>query len=109
MGFIKWLIVFIIAFCIAFIIIITFNQPQFKVPVSALIFTYQTKAFPIWVYVAGALCTGLIIGLFLAAYYFISLKSVIYKQEKRIKELESQLPMSSLNLEQNQQETQDNT
>jgi uncharacterized membrane protein YciS (DUF1049 family) len=91
MVFIKWLGIFLVSFAIAFVIIVTFSQPQFRVPVSALLFTYQTKPLPIWAYVGGALGFGLIIGLSVAAYYYITLRASIFKKDRQIKNLESEL------------------
>jgi uncharacterized membrane protein YciS (DUF1049 family) len=91
MTLIKWTLAFLISFAIAFVIIVTFSQPQFRVPVSALIFTYQTKALPIWAYVGGALGLGLVIGCSIAAYYYVTLRAAIFKRDRRIKKLESEL------------------
>jgi uncharacterized membrane protein YciS (DUF1049 family) len=83
--------VFVCAFCVAFVIIVTFSQQPFKQPVPAMIFAYQTAAFPIYLYVAGALCLGLIIGFAVALYQFITLKSTMYKKNRIIKELEEKI------------------
>jgi uncharacterized membrane protein YciS (DUF1049 family) len=91
MKLIKWALVFLISFAIAFVIIVTFSQPQFRVPVSALIFTYQTKALPIWAYVGGALGLGLIVGCSIAAYYYVTLRATIFKRDRQIKKLEAEL------------------
>ncbi|HMD68972.1 MAG TPA: hypothetical protein VKF42_08850 [Chitinivibrionales bacterium] len=89
MVFVKWLLVFLLSFALAFIIIITFSQPEFQVQVSAHIFTYHTKALPVWAYVAGALGLGLIVGLGVAAYNFVTLRTALYKKDKRIRDLEA--------------------
>jgi uncharacterized integral membrane protein len=91
MTLIKWVMVFVCAFCVAFVIIVTFSQQPFKQPVPAMIFTYQTASFPIYLYVVGALCLGLIIGLAVAFYQFITLKSAMYKKSKIIKDLEEKI------------------
>jgi uncharacterized membrane protein YciS (DUF1049 family) len=96
MNLIKWAVVFLISFAIAFVIIVTFSQPQFKVPVSAFIFTFQTKPLPIWAYVGGALGLGLLVGFSVAAYYFVTLKTAIYKKDKQIKKLESDLHLANV-------------
>ena len=83
--------VFVCAFCVAFVIIVTFSQEPFKQHVPAMLFTYQTMAFPIYLYVAGALCLGLIIGFAVAIYQFITLKSAMYKKNKIIKEMEEKI------------------
>jgi hypothetical protein len=88
MGFIKWIVLFLCAFCVAFVIIVTFSQAPFKQPVPAMIFTYQTASIPLYWYVLGALCLGLVIGLVVALYYGIVLKAALYKKKKRIRELE---------------------
>jgi hypothetical protein len=100
MAFLKWAIVFIISFAIAFVIIVTFSQPQFRVPVSALLFTYQTKAIPIWAYVGGALGLGLLVGLSVAAYYLVTLKAAIYRKDRQIKTLESERGMAAAPMDQ---------
>jgi uncharacterized membrane protein YciS (DUF1049 family) len=91
MTLIKWVMVFVCAFCVAFVIIVTFSQDPFKQHVPAMLFTYQTVAFPIYLYVAAALCLGLIIGFGVALYQFITLKTALYKKSKSIKELEEKI------------------
>jgi len=90
MSFLKWAVVFIVAFAIAFVIIVTFSQPQFRQTASAVIFTYQTRPLPIYLYVAGALGLGLAIGCALAAYYYLTLKTAINKRDRQIKKLEEE-------------------
>ncbi|MGB7569772.1 MAG: LapA family protein [Chitinivibrionales bacterium] len=91
MTLIKWITLFVCAFCVAFVIIVTFSQDPFKQHVPAMIFTYQTAAIPIYLYVVGALCLGLIVGFAVALYQFITLKSTMYKKSKTIKELEEKI------------------
>lgn len=91
MNLIKWILVFVCAFCIAFVIIVTFSQAPFKQPVPAVIFTYQTAAVPLYWYVAGALCLGLLAGLCVALFNFIALKSAVFKKNKKIRELEDKV------------------
>ena len=45
--------VFVCAFCVAFVIIVTFSQQPFRQPVPAMIFTYETPKVPIYLYVAA--------------------------------------------------------
>jgi uncharacterized membrane protein YciS (DUF1049 family) len=94
MAFVKWGTLFIIAFALAFVIIVTFSQPQFKQTASAVIFTYQTKQLPLYLYVAGALGLGLLVGCSLAAYYFLTLRAAIFKRDRQIKKLEEDLSIA---------------
>lgn len=94
MTFVKWAVVFLVAFALAFIIIVTFSQPEFQVRVSAHLFTYQTKALPVWMYVAGALCLGLVTGLSVAVYYNVILRTALHRKDREIKTLETELHAS---------------
>ena len=91
MAFTKWAIVFAAAFCLAFIVIVTFSQAPFKQPVPAMIFSYQTKAIALYWYVVGALCAGLAVGLAVALYSYIDLKAALFKKNKTIRELEEKI------------------
>ena len=91
MTFAKWASIFIAAFCAAFVIIVTFSQAPFKQPVPAVIFSYQTKSIALYWYVVIALGTGLAVGLAVALYTWIDLRSALYKRNKTIKELEEKL------------------
>jgi uncharacterized membrane protein YciS (DUF1049 family) len=95
MAFVKWAVVFLVAFALAFVIIVTFSQPQFKQTASAVIFTYQTKALPLYLYVAGALGLGLAVGCSFAAYYFLTLRAAIFKRDRQIKKLEEDLGIAA--------------
>jgi len=94
MKFAKWAIVFIIAFALAFVIIITFSQPQFRQTASAVLFTYQTRPLPLYLYVAGALGLGLAVGCSLASYYYITLRSALFNRDRQIKKLEEDLSIA---------------
>lgn len=91
MALMKWLVLFLCAFCFAFVIIVTFSQAPFKQPVAAMIFTYHTPAIALYWYVIGAVAVGLALGLAVALYYGIILKTALYKKNKRIRELEENL------------------
>lgn len=91
MTLIKWIMVFVCAFCVAFVIIVTFSQQPFTQRVPAMIFTYETPKAPIYLYVAGALCLGLIVGFAVAFYQFITLKAAVSKKNRIIKELEEKI------------------
>lgn len=94
MKFAKWAIVFVIAFALAFVIIITFSQPQFRQTASAVLFTYSTRPLPLYLYVAGALGLGLAVGCSLAAYYYVTLRTAIFKRDRQIKKLEEDLSIA---------------
>jgi hypothetical protein len=91
MAFAKWAIIFVAAFCLAFVIIVTFSQAPFKQPVPAMIFSYQTKPIALYWYVVGALAMGLAVGLAVAVYYYIDLQSALFKKNKTIRELEEKV------------------
>ena len=91
MNLIKWGLIFAVAFSISFGVIFTFTQPQFAQLVSAKFFYYQTKPYPIYMFVASALGIGLAAGLCIAAYYFISLQSKLFSRDRHIKKLETEL------------------
>jgi uncharacterized membrane protein YciS (DUF1049 family) len=95
MAFVKWGVVFVIAFALAFVIIVTFSQPQFRQTASAVLFTYQTKSLPLYLYVAGALGLGLAVGCSLAAYYYVTLRAAIFKRDRQIKKLEEDLSITT--------------
>ncbi len=94
MIFVKWGLVFAAAFCLAFVIIVTFSQTPFKQPVPAMLFSYQTKAIALYWYVAGALALGLIVGLSAALYTYIDLQTSIFKKNKIIRELEEKVSLA---------------
>ena len=102
MAFIKWAIVFVISFAIAFIIIVNFSKPEFGVLVPAWFFFYQTKPHPVWVYVSCALGLGLLVGFSVAVYYLVTLKATIYKKDRQIKKLESERIPAAAPMEQAQ-------
>jgi uncharacterized membrane protein YciS (DUF1049 family) len=94
MVFVKWGIVFLVAFALAFVVIVTFSQPQFKQTASVVIFTYQTKSLPLYLYVASALGLGLAVGCSLASYYYVTLRAAVFKRDRQIKKLEEDLSIS---------------
>lgn len=79
------------AFCVAFVIIVTFSQAPFKEPVPAMIFSYQTPAISLYWYVIGALGLGLILGIVIAVYYYIVFKITLFKKNKQLRELEEKI------------------
>jgi hypothetical protein len=93
MAFVKWGVVFAAAFSLAFVIIVTFSQAPFKQPVPAMIFSYQTKSIALYWYVSGALGVGLIVGLAVALYSYIDLKTTLFKKNRLIRELEEKVTL----------------
>ncbi|MBD3345535.1 MAG: DUF1049 domain-containing protein [Chitinivibrionales bacterium] len=91
MKFFKWALFFTASFLIAWIVIFTFIQEPFKQQVSAKIFSYNSPAIPVYLYVAGALGLGLLIGILMSVYYNIALRAEIHKRDKIIKRLEKEL------------------
>ena len=91
MTFLKWGLLFLIAFALAFVIIVTFSQPQFRQTASVVLFTYQAKPLALYVYVAAALGLGLVVGCSIAAYYYLTLRTALFKRDRRIKKLEEDL------------------
>ncbi len=106
MKILKWLVVFLLAFILAWILIFTFTQEQFRAVASARILTYRTPAIPIYLYVAAAFGTGLLLGLFTAFYYYIVLRSRIHNTTKELRQLEQQLAEAKNALEQCRQTPQ---
>jgi len=90
MTLIKWVMVFGLRFLRAFVIIVTFSQNHSS-NMFLQCFLRINVAFPIYLYVAAALCLGLIIGFGVALYQFITLKTALYKKSKSIKELEEKI------------------
>jgi hypothetical protein len=93
MAFVKWIILFAAAFCVAFVIIVTFSQAPFKQPVAAVIFTYQTMPIALYWYVIGALGLGLVIGFAVALYNYISLQAGLMKKNKIIRQFEEKVAL----------------
>jgi len=88
MKLIKWTLIFIIAFIISLIMILTFSQEVFKQTASARIVGYVTPEIPVYYYIAGAFGLGLLVGLGVALYTFISGTAESLKKSRRIRELE---------------------
>lgn len=84
MRFLKWTVLFAAAFMMAWILIFTFTQDPFKSAVPARILTYNTPAIPVYIYVAGAFGAGLLIGLWVALYYYIIQKKQVYRKSKEL-------------------------
>jgi len=88
MRLLKWLTVFVVAFIIAWIVIFTFIQDEFKQLASAQLLGYETPEIPVYLFVAGAFGLGFLLGLACLLVNYIALSAGIHKHKKRIKELE---------------------
>lgn len=104
MRFLKWSVLFVAAFMMAWILIFTFTQEPFKYMVPARILAYQTPPIPVYLYVAGAFSIGLLIGLWVALYYFIVQKRLLGMKSKEASSLEEELNRNRNELERLQAE-----
>ncbi|MFW6254738.1 MAG: LapA family protein [Chitinivibrionales bacterium] len=91
MRFAKWAIFFALSFICSWILITTFSQEVFRTPVEAKIITYETPPIPLYGYVLGAFAVGLLLGLFMAIYNYITLSAKNRRKNKRMKTLEKEL------------------
>ena len=103
MKILKWLGIFTIAFLIAWILIFTFNQDEFKEVASAKILAYTTPKIPLYFYVVGAFGVGLLLGLFATFYYYIVLQRKVHQATNELSALEEKLAESRRALEQSEQ------
>jgi len=88
MRFLKFGIIFTIAFIISWVVIFTFIQEPFHIAVPAKIFFYQTQAIPVYWYLIGAFGLGLGIGLVIAVYYAFVLSGKRGELKDRNRDLE---------------------
>jgi hypothetical protein len=88
---ITWLLLFMIALIIAFVMVLTFMQPAFKQEVGARILTIQTRAIPVYMYVLGAFLSGLLFGILAVLPGFVRAKMEGGRRNRRIRELEQKL------------------
>jgi uncharacterized integral membrane protein len=100
MRFLKWGLLFAIAFAAAWVVIFTFNQDPFKIEVPAKILLWQTKSVPVYVYISGAFFIGLLIGLCMVMYEKFSFHQKISKKNKELRNLEKDLAIVTTDLEQ---------
>jgi hypothetical protein len=91
MKLLQWILIFVIAFMVAWILIFTFTQPPFAQGVPAKIFTYRTPAIPVYIYVAGAFVTGFLLGGSLALYNYIAGGLKVRRLSKKLRSAESEL------------------
>jgi hypothetical protein len=88
---IKWVLFFFFSFAVSWILIITFSQDAFKMTAPVKLFIHTTRAMPIYYYIIGAFIGGLVIGLGVATYYYISLNSKLFKRSREINALEEEI------------------
>jgi hypothetical protein len=98
MKLLSFLVVFALAFVAACIGILTFLQPALHAPVSIVIFSYKTSAYPVYYIIIGAVVLGVVIGSVLALYYRIRFGLLLTRSNKKISELESSLLALSQNM-----------
>ncbi|HEX2958601.1 MAG TPA: LapA family protein [Chitinispirillaceae bacterium] len=99
MKLLKWVLIFVFAFVVAWILIFTFTQPPFAEGVPAKIFTYRTPPIPVYIYVAGAFITGLFMGCLLAFYNYLTGSMKAHKLSKRLNAAESELAVLKVSTE----------
>jgi uncharacterized membrane protein YciS (DUF1049 family) len=87
----SWILLFVLAFFVALILVLTFIQPEFKQSVGAQILTYKTRQLPVYFYVIGAFALGLGLGIMQALYTFIRTRTEIFRKNRKIRELEGQV------------------
>jgi uncharacterized membrane protein YciS (DUF1049 family) len=91
MKLVKWAIFFAFSFFISWIVISTFSQPPFReLAAIKIVFYPDIRAFPIYYYIGIAFCFGLSLGLTVAIYNFITLKTRSMKLGRRVRELEDE-------------------
>jgi uncharacterized membrane protein YciS (DUF1049 family) len=73
------------------VVITTFSQSVFRTAVPVKVVYYQTRNIPVYYFIAGAFAAGLLIGMSVAFYNFISLKAQAMKKDRRIRELENNM------------------
>ena len=100
MRFLKWGLIFAIAFAVAWVVIFTFNQEPFKIEAPAKILLWQTKPIPVYVYISGAFFLGLLIGLCITMYEKFSFHRKISKKNKEFRNLEKDFAIVTTDLEQ---------
>lgn len=91
MRLLKWAIFFAISFVISWILITTFSQWQFQTGAPIRVVTYQTREFPLYYYPIGTFAIGLLIGLGMAVYNYVTLQARLRGKNKQTKKLEEQV------------------
>jgi hypothetical protein len=91
MHLLRWLLLFVIAFFIALVLVLTFMQPAFRVEVGAQILTFKTRAFPVYLYVLAAFVAGLGLGTMALLFNFIGAKTESVRKNRHIRELEQRV------------------
>ena len=90
MRIITWLLLFLVAFFVALVLVLTFMQPEFKVAVGAQILTIKTRPIPVYLYVLGAFVAGLLLGFLSLVTGYVRAKADAFRKGKLIRELEQQ-------------------
>jgi hypothetical protein len=87
----TWLLLFVVALFLAMVMVLTFMQPAFRQEVGARIFTIQTRALPVYLYVLGAFLAGLLFGVLTVLPGYIRAAVESGRRNRRIRELEQKL------------------
>jgi uncharacterized integral membrane protein len=98
MRFLKWGIIFAIAFAVSWIVIFTFNQEPFKITVPAKILFWQTRSIPVYAYITGAFASGLFIGICIVIYDQVVFRRKISKKNREFRKLENDFSIVTTDL-----------
>lgn len=88
---VRWLLLFIVAFFIALVLVLTFIQPAFKQEVGVQLLRYTTRPLPVYLYVLGAFVAGLGLGVTASIYGFVRAKATELRKNRHIRALEQEL------------------
>jgi hypothetical protein len=98
MRFLKWGIIFAMAFAVSWVVIFTFNQDPFKITVPAKILFWQTRSIPVYAYITGAFALGLFIGICIVIYDQVVFRRNISKKNKEFRKLENDFAIVTTDL-----------
>lgn len=98
MRFLKWGIIFAIAFALSWVVIFTFNQEPFKIQVPAKILFWETRSIPVYAYITGAFFSGLFIGFCVVIFDKIGFRRKMAKKNKEFRKLENDLAIVTTDL-----------
>jgi hypothetical protein len=90
MKFVKAGLFFAVAFLLAWVTIFTFIQGPFHEPVSAIILWYRTAPYPIYYYLLASLSAGLLIGIGMTLYYYVTFSSAVRARSRELDDMAEQ-------------------
>jgi hypothetical protein len=88
MRFVKILITFAVGFALAWVMVVTFGQSEFQARVPARVFGWISPAIPVYLYIVGAGVLGLLVGLLVSLWTYLSMASQIRSRKRTIRDLE---------------------